>query len=599
MSWTYDDFTGTNGDNPKSTHWAITEPSSTTVDIQSNALRINVTGGAASKAPAVTSTILLYGDPVDIQIDFSALTEGADYNYAGLAIWDNSSTKIAYIQAIQLSGAKKWRSAYNYGSWVYPTTSARTNNNGKLRLKRTGTTVETWYQDGGGSWTHLDTITGFLSAATELEFHAAVYAGTGGNPTCTFDNLVVNDGSINLSGGMTAASLSMGAFLHCSWTPYAELALPAPDISALGTASPLATAAFALPLPGCLADTPVQGKTSEALPPLSSDAAGNVSLVYEANITMPGADADGALFTGQVGNASAGMPPPSADILGGNAAAAALPAALMSSSGFSGSLARADIGMPPAEANAAGFLNLTLAAGAFMPSVRLRAVFLDGASCAMRSPLPAASATAAGFRGIVASSSGSSSILSAVSLKGAGYGAYTLLASMALPALRSMASLDALRRRAVLTAVLNAKTGGVTTYDGCPFDSYAVFGGSTLGAGKDGIYLLDGPDDDGADIAASFRTAPLDLGLPGLKRLRELHLTMTSTGPLTVKVISDDGLTRYYTAPSTRGVLGTERVKTGRGVRGRRFSIEVQNVDGCDMEIERMEAAADVTGRRI
>jgi len=148
MSWTYDDFTGTNGDNPDGSHWGITEPASTTVDIQSNALRMAVTGGATNKTAVVSSAINLYGDPVDIQVDFSALALGADNNVVDL-VFLSTTGKYVRIDLVQLSGAQKFRSGYNFGSgWTYPTTAARTNNNGKLRLKRIGTSVETWYQCG-------------------------------------------------------------------------------------------------------------------------------------------------------------------------------------------------------------------------------------------------------------------------------------------------------------------------------------------------------------------------------------------------------------------------------------------------------------------
>jgi hypothetical protein len=315
MSWIYDDFTGTNGANPAGALWAITEPSSTTVDIQSNALRINVTGGAASKAPAVTSTIRLYGDPVDVQIDFSALAEGADYNYAGLAIWDNPTTKIAYIQAIQLSGAKKWRSAYNYGSWVYPTTVARTNNNGKLRLKRTGTTVETWYQDGGGNWTQLDTITGFVSAGTELEFHVVIFAGTGGNPTCTFDNMIVNEGAfITINGAATMPSITFtpghitGAGGVQNFDTYAENTFPAPTIEASGNAAALIKADITLPAPVCIANTPAAAVFDASLPALECTGEVESSLVSNAVAVMPKPLCGGSCIAGSVVNAACSMP---------------------------------------------------------------------------------------------------------------------------------------------------------------------------------------------------------------------------------------------------------------------------------------------------
>jgi hypothetical protein len=430
------------------------------------------------------------------------------------------------------------------------------------------------------------------------------------------DNVVVNAGYINLTGSMTAPALTinadaqviwkymdltfpapvMSSFMQGTWAPYMELEFPKPFISAEGTASALARAEFTLPMAFCSADTPVAGNVYETLPSMTCDAVGNVSLVSVADIYMPRVAAVAALFTGCNGDASADLSALSVDARGGNIIVAALPSAVISSSGFSGVFARAEIEMPPARMSASGFLNPMLDADIALPAARLRVLFLDGTVGVLDSRLPAASVSSLGYSGSVSSSS---SILSTVSLKASGYGAYTMSASMELPVPRIRASLDALRRQTLMTAVVNAKTGGVTTYGNYSFDSYAALGDSLIAACQDGIYLLEGNDDDGSDIAASLRTPPLALGLPGLKRLRELHLSMISTGPLTVKVISDDGLSHYYTAPSSAGALKTERVKTGRGVKGGFFSVEVQNIDGCDMKIERLEAAADALKRRI
>jgi len=197
MSWVYDLFTGTDGANPSTVSWTINEPANTTVDIQSNALRMAVTGGATNKSASVVPVINLYGDPVDVQVDFSALALGADNNVVAL-VFTNANAKYVLIEAIQISGVQKTRSGKNFtGSWTFPTTVNRTNNYGKFRLKRVGTTVETWYQDGGGAWTHLDTITGYVDASVGLVFYMTLFNSSGGgNPTCSFDNVIVNDGSV-------------------------------------------------------------------------------------------------------------------------------------------------------------------------------------------------------------------------------------------------------------------------------------------------------------------------------------------------------------------------------------------------------------------
>jgi len=60
-------------------------------------------------------------------------------------------------------------------------------------------------------------------------------------------------------------------------------------------------------------------------------------------------------------------------------------------------------------------------------------------------------------------------------------------------------------------------------YSNFPFNSYAAVNGTVLGANANGIYIVEGEDDDGAVIHPGIRMGPWNFGVDNLKRIRAVY----------------------------------------------------------------------------
>lgn len=143
-----------------------------------------------------------------------------------------------------------------------------------------------------------------------------------------------------------------------------------------------------------------------------------------------------------------------------------------------------------------------------------------------------------------------------------------------------------------------------TGYSNFPFNSFCELGGHYYGASDDGIYLLEGDDDAGAPINASFRTGLSDFGTGRMKRPAAMYLGYRSEGQLLLKVVTtdDDGnkLESWYSLDAQPGnAMKAGRVKVGKGLESTYWAFEVANIDGADFEIDTMQFLPMVLDRRL
>lgn len=151
--------------------------------------------------------------------------------------------------------------------------------------------------------------------------------------------------------------------------------------------------------------------------------------------------------------------------------------------------------------------------------------------------------------------------------------------------------------------VVNADTLGATQYTDMPFGSLASFNGKTYGIMETGLYVLSGDDDDGNPITARFRTGFLDLGSPNYKRLLRGYLYLKADEDVILKTITDHYGERraiwYRLLAKPSDHLETRRVKLGRGIQARSWSIEVANVDGGTLDVRDMKILPVVLQGRV
>ena len=148
--------------------------------------------------------------------------------------------------------------------------------------------------------------------------------------------------------------------------------------------------------------------------------------------------------------------------------------------------------------------------------------------------------------------------------------------------------------------VFNARTFAPSRYEGLDVRSLGRIGNALYGAGPSGIYELEGADDDGVDIAASFITRREDFGVPNVKRIAHGYLTGTSDGKLQVRIIDDAGKVYTYETETALGdIVRAVRFKPGKGLKGHAWQIEVRNKAGGTFEIRHIDMLPEILARRI
>lgn len=114
-----------------------------------------------------------------------------------------------------------------------------------------------------------------------------------------------------------------------------------------------------------------------------------------------------------------------------------------------------------------------------------------------------------------------------------------------------------------------------------PFNSMCKFGDVYIGATSEGLFKLDGYNDDGAEIPALIRSGMFDLGTSNDKRFAYFHLGLEATGDMEMEIFCD-GVSSYtaeipYQEDGRRNVL----VKIPKGLSARYWAFELRNVDGA------------------
>lgn len=146
--------------------------------------------------------------------------------------------------------------------------------------------------------------------------------------------------------------------------------------------------------------------------------------------------------------------------------------------------------------------------------------------------------------------------------------------------------------------VVNWDTGASSSYEDFPVNSFGQIGHRYYGAKADGIYLLEGDDDEGVPVRASANFGMHDFGTQQQKRVPNVYLGVASTGAMLLKVTAA-GAEYIYEARSSGGDMATQRVDTGMGLKANYFTFEMFNNNGCDFNLDSVEFKSVTLKRRI
>ena len=144
---------------------------------------------------------------------------------------------------------------------------------------------------------------------------------------------------------------------------------------------------------------------------------------------------------------------------------------------------------------------------------------------------------------------------------------------------------------------MNLSNFGVSTFSNYPFNSYCLFKGSYLGAKVDGIYLLSGQQDSAANIEVEMLQSAIGQEASSKKGIPVIYADLETDGQFDLTIQSEDQEQAYPGIPYHSG-MRLQKVKVGRGLKGRYFGIGLKNRDGAKMRVNSLEIPVDVSPSR-
>lgn len=139
--------------------------------------------------------------------------------------------------------------------------------------------------------------------------------------------------------------------------------------------------------------------------------------------------------------------------------------------------------------------------------------------------------------------------------------------------------------------------GYVTQYTSYNFDAFAQINGHYYGVAADGVYLLEGDEDDGREIVARIDFGTQRLSGAELKSIPAVHAGIACPSPATLIVGTRQGEFRYLQRGNAPR-LQTQRFDLGRGLRDSHYDIAME-VIATGFELDNLELGATKSARRI
>jgi len=149
--------------------------------------------------------------------------------------------------------------------------------------------------------------------------------------------------------------------------------------------------------------------------------------------------------------------------------------------------------------------------------------------------------------------------------------------------------------------ITGGKPGGTTQYENYPFNSVAKIGGRYYGASEDGLHLLEGEDDAGQPIEASFGLGQMDFGSPQIKTVTYCYLGAAAGGMrLELQALLGGGPAIFrYPARGHGRSMRELRFDLGRGLRSSYVMPTFYNCGGAPFEVDAVRFMIAESARRI
>ena len=143
---------------------------------------------------------------------------------------------------------------------------------------------------------------------------------------------------------------------------------------------------------------------------------------------------------------------------------------------------------------------------------------------------------------------------------------------------------------------MNTKSGSVSEYTNFSFNSFAQRGNRYLAASDEGLFSLDGDNDDGEDIISLLKSGILQFNDTERATLDYAYVSMRGEGKLLLRISDEKG--QQYTYVAKAKPFAPAKFKLGRGLKSRYLSFELESV-GQDFDLESIEFLPIKLKRRV
>ena len=146
---------------------------------------------------------------------------------------------------------------------------------------------------------------------------------------------------------------------------------------------------------------------------------------------------------------------------------------------------------------------------------------------------------------------------------------------------------------------MHSKTLALVQDSNNAFNSYARLGSVLLAANGDGLFVLGASTDNGSAIASRMSWPLIDEAAE-IKRCARMVVGLRSGGDLRLSVQVDGGETYEYVLEGLgRDGAYPNRVKIGKGIKGRYWQAAIENLGGADFSIDTLDVDWEVLSRRV
>jgi hypothetical protein len=146
--------------------------------------------------------------------------------------------------------------------------------------------------------------------------------------------------------------------------------------------------------------------------------------------------------------------------------------------------------------------------------------------------------------------------------------------------------------------IVNPNLAASTALDNYDFTGFGQHDGKHYGIRPDGLYVLEGDDDDGTQIDSFISLGNRNFNTAKQKRVPHAYIGASTDGRMVLKVIVN-GQEYLYAVKNPSTDMAEQRVDIGRGLRSNYWNFELMNREGADFEIDTIKFMPIVLERRI